>query len=174
MGDDDKVLLLPGTDESEKIEVTRKAAYMSELMRSMLTDDDDETPEIPLLEVSKEILYKVVDFLNHHKDDPMAKIEKPIKTNDIEQIVGEWDAKFIAFDDDQDTLFKVILAANYLDIPSLLDLGICKIACMIKGKSSDEVKTMFKFQKEITPEQEKSIREENPWLFEIVSKTTDA
>ena len=137
--DDSIVYLLPGSDESAKVEITRKAACMSELMRSMLADDEDdsEIPEIPLLEVSKEILDKVVEFLNYHKDNPMVTISKPIQTNDIKAIVGEWDANFINLDKDQETLFKIILAANYLDIPSLLDLGICKIACMVRGKEPD-------------------------------------
>jgi S-phase kinase-associated protein 1 len=129
MADNDKVYLLPGGDDSAgRVEVTRKAAYMSELMKSMLADDDDptEVPEIPLLEVSKEILDMVVQFLNKHKDDPMKEITKPIQTNELKQIVGDWDANFI--DLEQEKLFKVILAANYLDIPSLLDLGICKVA----------------------------------------------
>lgn len=167
MSDDDKVLLLPGSDESAKVEVSRKAACMSELMRSMLDDDDEETPEIPLLEVSKDILHRIVDFMNYHKDNPMATINKPIQTNDITKIVSEWDAKFIDLEHDQETLFKIILAANYMDIPSLLDLGICKIACMVKGKDPDEVKDMFHIEKDITPEEEKLVRDQNPWIFDI-------
>lgn len=37
--------------------------------------------------------------------------------------ISEWDAKFIQVD--QEMLFEIILAANYLDIKSLLDIG-CK------------------------------------------------
>jgi S-phase kinase-associated protein 1 len=174
MGDNDKVILIPGSDNQDnvKVEITRKAAYMSELMKSMLADDDDpsEVPEIPLLEVSKDILDKVVEFLNRHKDDPMKEISKPIQTNNLVEIVGDWDANFI--DLEQEKLFKVILAANYLDIPSLLDLGICKIACMVKGKEPDEVKKMFNIELDITPEEEKMVREANPWIFEVNPTTT--
>jgi len=172
MSDNDKVVLLPGGEDAGKVTISRKAACMSELMKSMLADDDDptEVPEIPLLEVSKDILDKVVEFLNKHKDDPMKEIAKPIQTNDIVAIVGEWDAKFI--DLEQEPLFKVILAANYLDIPSLLDLGICKLACMVKGKEPDEVKKMFNIEPDITPEEEKLVRDQNPWIFDV--STTSA
>lgn len=168
--DNAKVILVPGSGgdgKDNKVEITRKAANMSELMKSMLADDEDpdEIPEIPLLEVSKEILDKVVQFLNYHKDDPMREIQKPIVTNDLKAIVGEWDANFI--DLEQETLFKVILAANYLDIPSLLDLGICKVACMVKGKEPEEVKKMFNIEPDITPEEEKMVRDANPWIFEV-------
>jgi len=164
-----KVVLLPGSgnESKDKVEISRKAAVMSKLIEQMLQDDDDpdEIPEIPLMEVSKEILDKVVEFLNHHKDDPMRDIQKPITTNDLKSIVGEWDARYI--DLEQEKLFKVILAANYLDIPSLLDLGICKVACMIKGKDPEEVKKMFNIEPDITPEEEKMVRDANPWIFEV-------
>lgn len=43
----------------------------------------------------------------------------------------EWDAKFVEVE--QEMLFELILAANYMDIKSLLDLTCAKVASMIKG-----------------------------------------
>lgn len=169
-----KVYLLPGSDDANKIEVTRKAASQSLLIADMLADDDDDSsvPEIPLLEVTLPVLEKVVQFLNQHKDNPMKTIVKPIQTNELSEIVDEWDAQFMQLDNDLEMLFKIILAANYLNIPSLLDLGICKIATMVKGKEPDEVKDLFNIEKDITPEEEKLVREQNPWIFEINSTNT--
>ena len=42
------------------------------------------------------------------------------------EVTAAWDAEFMALD--QDTSFSMILAANYLDIPSLLDLSCAGIA----------------------------------------------
>jgi S-phase kinase-associated protein 1 len=161
------VILLPGDNaDHTEIKISRKAACLSKLIESMLVDDDDnEIPQIPLLEVSKDILYKVVEFLNKHQDDPMQPISKPIQTTDLAQIVGEWDTEYINVD--QQKLFKLILAANYLDIPSLLELGLCKIATMIKNKEPDEVKKLLNIDLEITPEEEKAVRDANPWIFQI-------
>ena len=36
----------------------------------------------------------------------------------------------------------MILAANYLDIKSLLDLTCAKVASMIKGKNTEEIRTL--------------------------------
>ena len=169
-----KVLLIPGGEDSScKMEVPAKAAMMSELIKSMLQDDDDdnEIPEIPLQEVSKEILEKVIEFTVKHMDDPMKEIPKPIPTNDMKELVGEWDANFI--DLEQETLFKVILAANFLDIQPLLDLGIAKVASMIKGKEVDQVKKIFNINEDITPEEEKKVRDENPWIFDVSQQTTN-
>lgn len=46
-----------------------------------------------------------------------------------------WDAEFVKVD--QSTLFDLILAANYLNIKSLLDLTCQTVAQMIKGKSPE-------------------------------------
>jgi S-phase kinase-associated protein 1 len=172
MSDDDnsQVIVLAGSGEDAgRVTISRKAACMSELLKSMLADDDDpkEVPEIPLLDITKDVLDKVVEFLNRHKDDPLKEITKPITNNNIKEIVSEWDAKFV--DLEQEPLFRLILAANYLDIPSLLDLGICKLACMVKGKEPDEVKKMFNIEPDITPEEEKLVRDQNPWIFDITA-----
>ena len=39
-------------------------------------------------------------------------------------------------------LFELILAANYLDIKSLLDLTCAKVASMIKGKNTEEIRAL--------------------------------
>lgn len=46
-----------------------------------------------------------------------------------------WDAEFVKVD--QSTLFDLILAANYLNIKSLLDLTCQTVAQMIKGKTPE-------------------------------------
>merc|ERR1711964_751571 len=57
-----------------------------------------------------------------------------------------WDATFI--DNIEKTMgkkmiFKIILAANYMAIKSLLHLGCAKIATLIKGKSPEEIKKIL-------------------------------
>jgi S-phase kinase-associated protein 1 len=81
--------------------------------------------------------------MQHHKTDPPIspeEEEKPKSSDDIE----DWDREYMKIE--QATLFEVILAANYLDMKNLLDLGCKTVANMIKGKSVEEirqVKTIF-------------------------------
>ena len=75
--------------------------------------------------------------------------------------MAEWDATFVEVD--QETLFELILAANYMDVKALLDLTCCKVASMIKGKTPEEIRKQFNIQNDFTPEEEKAVRAENKW-----------
>jgi S-phase kinase-associated protein 1 len=50
--------------------------------------------------------------------------------------IDEWDREFINVD--QGTLFEIILAANYLDMQGLLDLGMDNLGNSIGIKLSSE------------------------------------
>jgi len=162
------------TGEGVGISISKKAACLSHLVKSMLEDDpddDDEVPEIPLREVSKDILELIVEFLNHHENDPMKEVPKPITTNNIRELVGEWDADFID-KLDINVLFSLTTAANYMDIPSLLDLTMTKLACLVKGKTVPEVmKALDMPDINDSPEEQMRIVKDNPWIFK--TKETD-
>lgn len=67
----------------------------------------------------------------------------------------------------QETLFEMILAANYMDIKPLLDLTCAKVASMIKGKTPEEIRRTFNIVNDFTPEEEAAVREENKWCEEV-------
>lgn len=58
----------------------------------------------------------------------------------------EWQTKFMQFD--QDMLFKIILAANYLDIEDLLDSACKAVANMMQGRSTEELRQVFEIPEE--------------------------
>ncbi|ETM97708.1 hypothetical protein PPTG_20110 [Phytophthora nicotianae INRA-310] len=139
---------------------------MSELVKTLISDDadDDEVQEIPLPNVKSPVLSKVIEFCSHHHNNPMREIEKPLKSADMHDVVSDWDANFV--DIEQEILFELILAANYMDIKSLLDLACAKVASMIKGKTPQEIRETFNIVNDFTPEEEAQIREENKWCEE--------
>lgn len=148
---------------------------MSELVKVMVGGANEEENkstgsseggdnEIPLPNVKTAVLAKVIEFCKHHVNSPMADIEKPLKDNDMKNVVDAWDAEFV--DVDQELLFELILAANYMDIKPLLDLTCAKVASMIKGKTPDEIRQTFNITEDFTPEEEIKVRADNPWLEE--------
>ena len=98
-------------------------------------------------------------------DQRLPEIEKPLRSNNLSEIVPEWDAKFV--DIEQEVLFELILAANYMDIKSLLDLTCAKVASMIKGKTPEQIRKTFNIRNDFTPEEEAQIIEENKWCEEV-------
>ncbi|KIW20465.1 E3 ubiquitin ligase complex SCF subunit sconC [Exophiala spinifera] len=160
-----KPLTLQSSD-GEDIFVEREVAERSILIKNMVTDLGEEAMEepIPIPNVNAAVLKKVIEWCHHHKHDPPSTNEDDSdsrkKTTDIE----EWDQKFMQVD--QEMLFEIILAANYLDIKALLDVGCKTVANMIKGKSPEEIRKTFNIQNDFTPEEEDQIRRENEWAEE--------
>jgi len=129
----------------------------------LFNDMVDVGEPIPLPNVSSSVLRKVLEYCEHHRGEPLPTTnetdadENRKRTTDI----SEWDQKFITVD--QEMLFEIILAANYLDIKPLLDVGCKTVANMIKGKTREETRTFFNIADDFTPEEEAQIKKENEW-----------
>jgi S-phase kinase-associated protein 1 len=127
-----------------------------------LEGNEDDGVEVPLPNVSGEILEQVVQFLQYIKENPLDKIDKPLKSSNMSENVNDpWYAKFT--DKDQSIIFELILAANYLDIQPLLDLCCAKVASLIKGKTPEQIRRTFNIENDFTPEEEAQLLEENKW-----------
>jgi len=143
--------------------VLRIVAERSMLIKNMLEDLGDGVIDqnVPIPNVNEQVLKKVIEWCTHHQNDPVTTQDDDSdsrkKTTDIE----EWDQKFMQVD--QEMLFEIILASNYLDIKPLLDVGCKTVANMIKGKSPEEIRKTFNITNDFTPEEEEQIRRENEW-----------
>lgn len=155
------------SQEGEQFEVSLNIATMSELVKTMFDTEqlEDEVQEMPLPNVKTSILSKVIEFLTHYKGEPMTEIEKPLKSSNMNEVVQEWYADFVNVD--QEILFELILAANFMDIPPLLELSCATVASMVKGKTPDEIRDHFEIVNDFTPAEEAQIREENKWCEEV-------
>jgi len=161
-GDSNETLRLE-SQEGEKFTVPKKVALMSELVKTMAEGDKEEN-EIPLPNVKSSVLKKVVEYMRYHADNPAKEIEKPLKSANMAEVVSQWDADFV--DVDQELLFELILAANYMDIKPLLDLTCAKVASMIKGKTPEQIRKTFNIVNDFTPEEEAAVIAENKWAEE--------
>jgi len=56
----------------------------------------------------------------------------------------KWDAEFIDnIGINRQQLYDLILAANYMDVKSLLHLGCAKVASLIKGQPLEKIKDIL-------------------------------
>merc|ERR1719229_155345 len=141
--DDELLILISSEDDNPReFEISRKAALMCNLVKSIL-EGDANAKKIPIKKVRGDILELIVTYLKHHNGKKPEEIAKPIRSVKMERIVADkWDADYIN-KMNKKTIFQVILGANYMDLPSLLHLGCAKIATLIKGKSPEEIKNIL-------------------------------
>jgi S-phase kinase-associated protein 1 len=143
--------------------VERQVASRSILIKNLLDDLPAEATNeaIPIPNVNEAVLKKVMEWCEHHKNDPVSTSDDDSDSRKKSTDIEEWDQKYMQVD--QEMLFEIILAANYLDIKALLDVGCKTVANMIKGKSPEEIRKTFNIQNDFTPEEEDQIRRENEW-----------
>jgi S-phase kinase-associated protein 1 len=147
-----KVLKLK-TSDNEVFEVEEKAALQSGIIKSMVEDGYGTDDAIPLFNVEKKTLAKIVEWLKKHASDASKdELEK-------------WDGDFV--DVDTDSLYDLLLASNYLSVEVLLGQLVQKVADMIKGKQPEEIRKLFNIKNDFTPEEEEEIRKENAWAFKL-------
>jgi S-phase kinase-associated protein 1 len=152
------------SNEGSTIEVDRVVAERSMLIKNLIEDLGDDaitSSPIPIPNVNDPVLRKVVEWCEHHRNDAAQSADEENESRKKTTDIDEWDQKFMQVD--QEMLFEIILAANYLDIKALLDVGCKTVANMIKGKSPEEIRKTFNITNDFTPEEEEQIRRENEW-----------
>lgn len=118
----------------------KEMLFQSKLIQTMCQFDKKET-EIPLPGVTMNDFLKIVEFLQHHHGNEMAKIPKPIPCSDLSQFVSSFDEEFVNIRTSR--LFELCQISNKLHIQSLLDLICAKIASKIRNKTQFEVLQEF-------------------------------
>uniref|UniRef100_A0A1J3ESZ9 SKP1-like protein n=1 Tax=Noccaea caerulescens TaxID=107243 RepID=A0A1J3ESZ9_NOCCA len=156
-----KKIVLKSSD-GESFEVDEAVANESQTVKHMI-EDDCAGDGIPLPNVTSPILAKVIEYCKKHVE-AAAEGDKDIYGAAEDNTLKDWDAEFVKVD--QNTLFDLILAANYLNIAGLLDLTCQTVADMMRGKTPEQMREHFNIKNDYTPEEEAEIRKENQWAFE--------
>lgn len=176
------------------IEVAKVSKTICTMIEDRIYDIKDI---IPLPNVTSKVLALVVRWSDQHKDDPKQiqptemdcdrmNHHQPephrmnrylpgsdrMNRNQPEQMEcdqpatqDEWDAEF--FQIDQNTLFDLLTAANYLDIPDLVSAISVTIASLIKGKRAEEIRVLFNIRNDFAEaEYENVVKQENAFLFD--------
>ena len=147
--------------------ISWKQGFMSGLIKNIFMIDSEVT-KIPLskLNIDHETLIKIKVYLEHYENiKPKEITREPFITNNLRDIVEEWDNNFINIDDKY-SLFSILSAACYMDIYPLVSLTSAKIASLLKGKTTEEIRKEFNIKNDLTPEEEQQIIEENAFTLE--------
>ena len=134
-----KTMITLVSKEGFKFQMERRAAKMINVLKPLLNDEENE--EFPL--ILKEfrlrltetaVLEKVIEYCNYHS----GLIAKTTEINET-----DWDTTFLEgiIGESRTMLFDLLLAANFLDIKSLLDLTCVKVASMIQKDIGGDLDT---------------------------------
>ena len=123
----------------------RKSALMSELIKASLSGEDRgynvyESYQDEGKINSARTLSAVIEFINHHNGVAPPLVDHPLKSKDFAKLTNNWDADYIKrYANKLNDLKYLAIAANYLDINSLLHLASAGIAMRFKGAPTEEI-----------------------------------
>lgn len=156
--------------ELEVFIVERAVAARSVLLKNFMDDNygpDDDTDAgdpFPLTNIKSATLIQVIAYLNYHEGPGQI-----VEYNEMRL----WDLRFVRslYESGQTTgdvkLFDILLAANFLDIKSLLDLTCMTVAEEIKSKSPAEIRDRYGIGYDLDPQKRQQVEDENAWVDEI-------
>jgi S-phase kinase-associated protein 1 len=129
------------SSNGDVFEVDYDVALMSKTIQDAIEiNPAGDFNSISLSLVNSKSLTRVIEYCKKHKNTQMSDVD-----------LKDWDVEFINVD--YNTLFDLILSANYLNIKSLLDLACQTVADIIKGKT-DEIHRIFDLKGVSTQEEE--------------------
>merc|ERR1719471_296578 len=161
--DSEILILKSGGDSPQSFPISRKAAELSKFVTTIL-EGDSEATTIEVRQVPAQTMERVIEYLQHHNGEEPQALPCPVRSIHMAQIVSDkWDATWIDAMDKK-SIFEVILAANYMDIKSLLHLGCAKIATLIKQLDQKEINRIIeeeeKYRREHAHEEAKEEKSE--------------
>eukprot|EP00918_Siedleckia_nematoides_P027660 GHVU01059596.1.p1 GENE.GHVU01059596.1~~GHVU01059596.1.p1 ORF type:complete len:184 (+),score=42.75 GHVU01059596.1:24-575(+) len=140
--------------------VDRTVTNMSKVLSSMIAEDTtSKVVQVDLPDwLTQKTMAKIIEYWERHVGKPEPKaIESPLKSDKLEEAgVEKDDVKFIELDDSE--LFEILKAANFLDTQHLLQLTGAKIASIMRGKSTEELRKRFNIANDFTPAEEEKLR----------------
>ena len=137
--------------------LTKEAAASSDLLRTMMEGDPDAS-EVQLFHIDSLVVRKVIDYLEYHRTVPPRAIEKPISSTSMADLVDAYDCAYIEVE--QELLFRLLLAANYLHVKPLIALCCAKFASLIKNKTPEQIKATFGIRGDCSAQEEADIARE--------------
>ncbi|KNH06081.1 Cyclin A/CDK2-associated protein [Perkinsela sp. CCAP 1560/4] len=163
------------TTDQKKYKTPRKLIQASEVIRDILLENEGIGVEVPV-NTDSVVLELIFEFLQHHENEPMATLSKPLKKK-LKDVVGEW---YYTFCTEKllkngnglghSILFKVLHASSELLIIPLRELCSAFVASIIIGKTDEDVRNLLCIDAPLTPDDEKTLYEKYPWLCEKKQK----
>ncbi|EGT33181.1 hypothetical protein CAEBREN_03080 [Caenorhabditis brenneri] len=132
------------SNDKKEFRVSELAIQQSETLNRLVeamgytSEDVENKPAIAIENIDGKTLKLVFQWCEHHKGEAI-----PVDDGSVPKIVEipEFDAKLM--DIDNGLLFKLIWAADYLNIVQLLNVSCKKVANMAQGKTPAQLRRVY-------------------------------
>ena len=143
------------SNDDQEFKVSKPVAKLFKAIVDDSIDNlDEDSPEedyhFKIPKLSSQTLKKVVEYCEYYEKNGMPDIQLPIKAKDLQEVLGgsndehaNWYSKFANVD--TKTALELFSAANFLNIPPLMDLAAFRLYLNFDGKSYDDLKSMFHY-----------------------------
>jgi len=141
--------------------------FLGDLIGEISQDIIDEDIEIPLYNITDRIMPMIIDFVKINHLVKLDNIPKPLVSSQmIDNLPNIAQKPYVDFIESLtiEQLEELIEAFNYLCIKPGIELCAAKIASLIRGKTTEEIRAMLKIENDFSVEEELRIKEENKWL----------
>ena len=150
----ENTLITLKSSEDKQFKISEKAAKRAKVFNDLL-EDYGKNENIPL-EINSETLESVIKYLEHYENQEPKNIEKPLKSCDLTKVLDTWDYEFISKFSLEKSV-DLVNAANYINLDSLLQLSLCRIASEMVDQPIEEVQKKFGIESDMTEEEKKEI-----------------
>jgi len=129
-------------------EIARKSLMISDLLDEVGADDP-----IPIPNVDSAIMKLIIRYCEYHSF-----------THTIEEF-DTFDRDFFEDIRSCTQLLEIVSAANFLNIPELLDKSTDAVADLLRGKTPENIREILGVSGEYTEEEKAEVMRENKWAF---------
>ena len=124
------------------------------------------TDKMPVATISAETFEKIVAFYKNYENKAIPKVDKPLKTNKVEEIFkDEWLRGFLNLA--VAPLFDILAACDFLGMEDLKQLAACAIAAKLWGKTFEELRAEYKITSELTEDNDKALKRFFAWADQL-------
>ena len=129
-------------------EIARKSLMISDLLDEVGADDP-----IPIPNVDSTIMKLILKFAEYHSF-----------THTIEEF-DTFDRNFFEDIRSCSQLLEIVSAANFLNIPELLDKSTDAVADLLRGKTPESIREILGVTGEYSEKEKAEVMRENSWAF---------
>lgn len=154
------------TKDDLKLEYPNSCIEQSPHIKTFTEINQDEV-EIPAKDFSSKSIKKLLEWVNYHEKNKAPEFDKPLIKRIEEYKIDKFHETLSSeLESDVPLLVELVMASNALNVPTLLEFTSAKIASLAKGKTTNQIRTLFGIENDFSKEEEEKMNEELSWIEE--------